>query len=102
MFGISFAEFLIIAVLAVIFVRPEDMPKIARFLARTWIFVRAAGDKFSAYISQYAPKEDEVQPMFDAFQKQLEKMKRKMSEQDKLDLYKEIRNKKIPKLKIDE
>jgi hypothetical protein len=36
--------------------------------------------------------------MFDAFQKQMDKMKRRMSERERLDLYAEIRDKKTPRL----
>jgi Sec-independent protein translocase protein TatA len=98
MFGISLGEFVVIALLCVAFVRPADMPKVARVLARLWLYVERLCARVRAKLDSVADPDSEIEPMFDSFQKQLDKMKRRMSEKERLDLYAEIRNKKTPRL----
>lgn len=56
MFGVSLSEFAVVLFLAVVLVRPGDMPVVARKVARLWLKIRSfldrMGEKFEDAAAQ--------------------------------------------------
>ncbi len=68
MFGISLAELLVIALIAIFFVKPQDLPEIARFLGKIYAKIRRLINEFKKNLAQ-TQKEmgiDEIKHEFNA------------------------------------
>ena len=48
MFGFSLAEFILVIIVAIIFIKPQDLPEIAHFLGR--VFFRLKKRRFINYV----------------------------------------------------
>jgi len=108
MFGISFSELLVIAVIAVILIKPSDMPSVARAAAKIYVKIRdfftSTREKLEDLVAQGELDFDKRPPRkAPTFSEQIEHQKKAMgiSENGKApDLYDEIKDKKTPNLEI--
>lgn len=58
MFGIGFTEILLVAIIGLIFIGPEELPKVARNLGRFLNEMRRGSDQFMDEIKKSSPVED--------------------------------------------
>jgi Sec-independent protein translocase protein TatA len=108
MFGISLGELMVIAVIAVILIRPSDVPSVARAAASIYVkirdFLAIAHEKFVSMVEQGELDFDGKKPRkAPSFSEQIEMQKKAMGigKKRKLpDLYEEIKDKKTPNLEI--
>jgi sec-independent protein translocase protein TatB len=57
MFGFSLAELILVAIVALIFIKPEDLPEIARWIAKSVIIVK---HYFSELKQEFVKLEDDL------------------------------------------
>ncbi|MCL2439813.1 MAG: hypothetical protein FWD15_04880 [Alphaproteobacteria bacterium] len=78
MFGISFGNVVIILVLGAVILRPSDMPKFARVLARGLRWARRKAAAFSDYLDKVAGEDEGGAGGKESFHQQVERMRREM------------------------
>lgn len=101
MFGISLKEFILIILLMVIILKPEDIPKVVNFLARCFRYVNEFLTSVSSKIKYMTSElQDDVEYMKDRFHDNTKQIKLDfIGEPDFFDLA-EDDGKKTPKLNI--
>jgi len=60
MFGIGFSEIILIALVAIIFIRPEDMPAALRRLGRAYGKLKKTIDEFTEFKNAFMKQVDEM------------------------------------------
>jgi Sec-independent protein translocase protein TatA len=108
MLGISLGELLVIAVIAVVLIKPSDLPSVARSVAKIYVkvrdFIADIRGKLEDIMEQgeldFNAKKPRKAP---TFSEQIERQRKAMGigKKSKLpDLYEEIKDKKTPNLEI--